>query len=90
MDVVVDPPDPTVDQTVTYTFPNHGFLRGDTVTCELVSQLPPEATTTVPESTTTVPETTVPVTDPHVGNRTAQLSWDSRGSERSTCCRCHA
>ena len=69
MDVVVDPPDPTVDQTVTYTFPNHEFLRGDTVTCELVSQLPPETTTTVPESTTTVPETTVPettvpVTDP--------------------------
>ena len=62
MDVVVDPPDPTVDQTVTYTFPNHEFLRGDTVTCELVSQLPPETTTTVPESTTTVPETTVPET----------------------------
>ncbi len=60
MDVVADPPDLTVDQTVTYTFPNHEFLPGDTVTCELVSQSPPE--TTVPESTTTVPETTVPET----------------------------
>ena len=45
---------------MTYTFPNHEFLPGDTVTCELVSQSPPE--TTVPESTTTVPETTVPET----------------------------
>lgn len=66
MDVIVDPPDPTVDQTVTYTFPNHEFLPGDTVTCEVVSQaLPPETTTTVPETTvpaTTVPETTVPET----------------------------
>ncbi len=61
MDVVVDPPDPTVEQVVTYTFPNHEFLPGDTVTCELVSQLPPETTTTVPESTTTVPETTTTV-----------------------------
>ena len=61
MDVVVDPPDPTVDQVVTYTFPNHEFLPGDTVTCELVSQLPPETTTTVPETTTTVPETTTTV-----------------------------
>ena len=60
MDVVADPPDPTVEQAVTYTFPNHEFLPGDTVTCELVSQAPPE--TTVPESTTTVPETTVPET----------------------------
>jgi uncharacterized surface protein with fasciclin (FAS1) repeats len=60
MDVVADPPDPTVDQVVTYTFPNHEFLPNDTVTCQLVSQLPPE--TTVPESTTTVPETTVPET----------------------------
>ncbi len=59
MDVVVDPPDPIVEQMVTYTFPNHEFLPGDTVTCELVSQeLPPETTTTVPETTTTVPETT--------------------------------
>ena len=64
MDVVADPPDPTVEQVVTYTFPNHEFLPGDTVTCELVSLLPPETTTTVPESTTTVPETTVPATDP--------------------------
>ena len=64
MDVVADPPDPAVEQVVTYTFPNHEFLPDDTVTCELVSQLPPETTTTVPETTTTVPETTVPATEP--------------------------
>jgi uncharacterized surface protein with fasciclin (FAS1) repeats len=66
MDVVVDPPDPLVEQEVTYTFTNHEFLPGDTVTCELVSlELPPETTTTVPETTvpeTTIPETTVPET----------------------------
>ena len=67
MDVVADPPDPSVEQVVTYTFPNHEFLPGDTVTCELVSQLPPdttvpESTTTVAESTTTIPETTLPET----------------------------
>ena len=42
---------------MTYTFPNHEFLPGDTVTCELVSEA------VAPEATTTVPETTVPETD---------------------------
>jgi uncharacterized surface protein with fasciclin (FAS1) repeats len=73
MDVVVDPPDPSVEQEVTYTFTNHEFLPDDSVTCEVVSlELPPETTTTVPETTvpettvpeTTVPETTVPATTP--------------------------
>ena len=63
MNVVADPPDPAVDQLVTYTFPNHEFLPGDTVTCELVSQLPPETTTsTTTTTTTTVPETTTTTT----------------------------
>ena len=62
MNVVADPPDPAVDQLVTYTFPNHQFLPGDTVTCELVSQLPPETTTTSTTTTTTVPETTTTTT----------------------------
>jgi len=79
MDVVVDPPDPTVERLVTYTFPNHEFLPGDTVTCELVSQqLPPESTTTVPESTTTVPEetTTVPEETTTVPETTAPPATD--------------
>jgi len=61
MNASADPPDATVDQLVAYTFPNHTFLPGDTVTCELVSGLPPETTTTSTTTTTTVPETTTTV-----------------------------
>ena len=71
MDVVSDPPDPSVEQVVTYTFPNHEFLPGDAVTCELVSlELSPETTTTVPETTTTVPETTTTVPETTVPETT--------------------
>lgn len=79
MNVVVDPPDPSVERLVTYTFPNHEFLPGDTVTCELVSeQLPPDTTTTVPESTTTVPEetTTVPESTTTVPETTTPPATD--------------
>jgi uncharacterized surface protein with fasciclin (FAS1) repeats len=66
LSITVDPPDSSVDQVVTYAFANHEFLRGDTVTCELISlDLAMSETTTVPETTvpeTTVPETTVPET----------------------------
>jgi hypothetical protein len=37
LSVTADPPDSSVDQVVTYAFANHEFLRGDTVTCELIS-----------------------------------------------------
>jgi uncharacterized surface protein with fasciclin (FAS1) repeats len=69
----VDSADPAVDRIVTYTFPNHQFRAGDTVSCRLSSARPPETTippaTTIEETTTTVadttttvaPETTVPV-----------------------------
>jgi len=72
--VEVDMPDPAVDQIVSYTFPNHQFLAGDTVTCRLSSIRPVETstttastieattTTTVADTTTTeAPATTIPV-----------------------------
>jgi len=73
MAVEVDVPDPAADQIVNYTFPNHQFLAGDTVTCRLSSIRPvetptttastiEETTTTVADTTTTeAPATTVPV-----------------------------
>jgi uncharacterized surface protein with fasciclin (FAS1) repeats len=57
----VDLPDPNVDRIVTYTFPNHQFRAGDTVTCRLSSIRPPETTTTT--TTTTIEETTTTVAD---------------------------
>jgi uncharacterized surface protein with fasciclin (FAS1) repeats len=56
----VDAPDPAGDQIVTYTFPNHRFMAGDTVTCRLSSIRPPETTTT---TTTTIEDTTTTVAD---------------------------
>jgi len=62
MAVEVDVPDPAVDQIVNYTFPNHKFLAGDTVTCRLSSVRPVETTTTtsttIEQATTTVADTT--------------------------------
>lgn len=62
MSVEVDVPDPAADQIVTYTFPNHQFLAGDTVTCRLSSIRPVETSTTtsstIEETTTTIADTT--------------------------------
>jgi uncharacterized surface protein with fasciclin (FAS1) repeats len=61
----VDAQDPAVDRIVTYTFPNHQFRAGDTVTCRLSNVRPPETTippaTTIEEATTTVEDTTTTV-----------------------------
>lgn len=71
MNVAVDSPDASIQRTATYTFPNHQFLPGDSVTCKLVSTSPSTATTVVETTvvatteattTTTVPATTVPET----------------------------
>jgi hypothetical protein len=69
------PPGSRRDQIVNYTFPNHQFLAGDTVTCRLSSVRPVETTTTTAHddrgrhdhrrrqttTTTVAPTTTVPV-----------------------------
>lgn len=55
MAVTVDVPDPAADQIANYSFPNHQFLAGDTVTCRLSTIRPVETTTT---TSTTIEETT--------------------------------
>ena len=65
MNAVVAGDDGSVDRFVTYTFADHQFLPGDTVTCTMVSAAPPVDTTvveTIPVVDTTVVETTVPET----------------------------
>jgi uncharacterized surface protein with fasciclin (FAS1) repeats len=62
MAVTVDVPDPAVEQVADYSFPNHQFLAGDTVTCRLSTIRPVETTTTTSttiEETTTTTSTTV-------------------------------
>ena len=85
MDVVSDPPDPLVEQVVTYTFPNHEFLPGDVVTCELVS-LELSAGDDRPRPTT-VPETTVPETL-HDGARDDGARDDGARDQRCARRRC--